>query len=196
MSEGEVRAAKSVAKKSRRRKKRRTVDVSDSSDSDSSSGSESGKESKTVEVVVEEDEDIALTDDEAVVKEVDAKTDVIETLDNATQAKLKAIPFTTTELTERVDYNKGQSADLTKVKQKLQDDRHKLDAALTSQGEDKTSAEIKNKYLGLMFENYGEDINSLREAPDFTNKSLVMLANVLKDGTGMFDVDTLKTVLN
>lgn len=186
MSEGEVRAAKSVAKKSRRRKKRRTVDVSDSSSSDSSSDNESGREAKAVEV---EEEDIQLTDDEVAVEEKVA-IDVVETLDDKAKDKLNTIPFTTTELTERNDYNKGQSADLTKVKESLQEDRQKLGTALNNM------AEEKNKYLGLMFENYGEDINSLREAPDFTNKSLVMLANVLKDGTGMFDVDTLKTILN
>ena len=47
----------------------------------------------------------------------------------------------------------------------------------------------------MLFQNYGEDINSLRNAPDFTNKSLVLLANVLKDGSKMFDVDTLKTIV-
>ena len=38
-------------------------------------------------------------------------------------------------------------------------------------------------------------MNELRQAPDFTNKTLVMLANVLKDGGDMFDVETLKTVV-
>lgn len=195
MSAGEVRAAKSVAKKSRRRKKRRTVDVSDSSDSDSSSDNDSGKENdKAVEVV--EEEDIQLTDDEAVGAQNVAKENNVEKLDDRVRDQLNTIPFTRTELTDRTDYSKGQGADLTKVKESLEQDRKKLSSALESQTTSKVASENKNAYLNMMFENYGEEINSLRNAPDFTNKSLVMLANVLKDGTGMFDVDTLKTILS
>lgn len=195
MSAGEVRAAKSVAKKSRRRKKRRTVDVSDSSDSDSSSDNDSGKENdKAVEVV--EEEDIQLTDDEAIGAQNVAKENNVEKLDDRVKDQLNTIPFTRTELTDRTDYSKGQGADLTKVKESLEQDRKKLSSALESQTTSKVASENKNAYLNMMFENYGEEINSLRNAPDFTNKSLVMLANVLKDGTGMFDVDTLKTILS
>lgn len=195
MSAGEVRAAKSVAKKSRRRKKRRTVDVSDSSDSDSSSDNDSGKENdKAVEVV--EEEDIQLTDDEAIGAQNVAKENNVEKLDDRVRDQLNTIPFTRTELTDRTDYSKGQGADLTKVKESLEQDRKKLSSALESQTTSKVASENKNAYLNMMFENYGEEINSLRNAPDFTNKSLVMLANVLKDGTGMFDVDTLKTILS
>lgn len=192
---GEVRAAKSVAKKSRRRKKRRTVDVSDSSDSDSSSGSESGEGIKAADVI--EEEDIRLTDDEAPGEMDLTKTkDESENLDDEVRRELDTIPFTKTELTDRTDYNKGQAADLTKVKKSLEEDKLKVSKAMDLSKSSKVGAENQNAYLNLMFENYGEEINSLREAPDFTNKSLVMLANVLKDGTGMFDVDTLKTILN
>ncbi|EDO16625.1 hypothetical protein Kpol_529p5 [Vanderwaltozyma polyspora DSM 70294] len=55
--------------------------------------------------------------------------------------------------------------------------------------------ELKNKYLSLIFENFGDDINKLREAPDFKNKTLSLLANVLKEGSEMFDEETLRTIL-
>ncbi|QLL34828.1 hypothetical protein HG536_0H02030 [Torulaspora globosa] len=195
MAEGEVRAAKSAAKKSRRRKKRRTADVSDSSDSDSCSDNDYGRENnKSLEEVKEED--IQLTDDEAIGGPEVSKETSVEKLDDEVRDQLNAIPFTRTELTDRTDHIKGQGADLVKVKRTLEEDRKKLSSALEGQRTSRTDAENKNAYLSIMFENYGEEINSLRDAPDFTNKSLVMLANVLKDGTGMFDVDTLKTILN
>lgn len=194
MSQGEVRAAKSATKKSRRRKKRRTVDVSDSSDSDSSSDNDYAKEdNRSVEAV--EEEDIQLTDDEAIGVEV-SKEKSVEKLDDKVRDQLNTIPFTRTELTDRNDHIKGQGADLAKVKKTLEEDSKKLSSAVESQSTNKTNTENKNAYLNMMFENYGEEINSLRNAPDFTNKSLVMLANVLKDGTSMFDVDTLKTILS
>ncbi|QLQ81945.1 hypothetical protein HG537_0G01990 [Torulaspora globosa] len=192
MSQGEIRSAKSAGKKSRRRKKRRTVDVSDTSDSNSSSDNDYEKEDNKLV----EEEDIQLTDDETIgVLEVD-KEKIVEKLDDKVRDQLNSIPFTRTELTDKTGHVKGQGVDLVKVKRTLEEDRKKLSSVLEGQKTNKTDSENKNAYLNMMFENYGEEINSLRNAPDFTNKSLVMLANVLKDGTGMFDIDTLKTILS
>lgn len=60
-------------------------------------------------------------------------------------------------------------------------------------GKDKT--ELREEYLNLLFENYGDDINRLRAAPDFTNKSLSILADALQEGIGMFDIGELELVL-
>jgi ribosome assembly protein 3 len=46
-----------------------------------------------------------------------------------------------------------------------------------------------------MFENYGEDINNLRNASDFNERSLSILANALKNGGNIFDEETLKAVV-
>ncbi|CAL9732745.1 ribosome assembly protein 3 [Monosporozyma unispora] len=199
MSAGDISVSKSNnAKKSRRRKKRRTADVSDSSDSDSSSGSDN--EIHDEDVVMEDQDqqpveqhlsDIELSDDESV-KKVEHND---ELLSQVTKEKLANIPFTTTELTERFNqnhkYDVNHNTDFKKVSETIKD----TTAVINKDTPKATNADLQNEYLGMLFQNYGDDINSLRDAPDFTNKSLVLLANVLKDGSKMFDVDTLKTIV-
>lgn len=203
MSQGDINVAKTKnAKKSRRRKKRRTADVSDSSDSDSSSSDNEMQidtTNKGAEQPTEEQQpigqlsDIELSDDESGKK----NNDNDENLNDETKENLTNIPFTTTELTQTFAHNKYDSAntiDLKKVNETLTDANTKLNTLI----DEKTKAinsNLQNEYLGILFQNYGDDINSLRNAPDFTNKSLVLLANVLKDGSKMFDVDTLKTIV-
>lgn len=182
-------ASKSKNKKTRRRKKRRTQDVSDS-DSSSSSSSESEMEidSKPLEKEGEEEDvkDVELSDVEISDSEK-VNTTVLERLDEETKTKLDEIPLTTTELSQKNQINVN-NIDLKKVSDAINESKEK-----TASGKDRS--EMKNSYLNSVFEHYGEDINSLREAPDFTNKSLVLLASVLKDGGDMFDLDTFKTII-
>lgn len=206
MVEDKIGALNNVAKKSNRRKKRRTVDISDSSSS-SASEVESEAEIKIVNSVL--NEDIELTDSDAPLEDEPAeqleKGNVSEQLNDETRDKLNSIAFTRTEITEQNNFDqknsKANTIDLKRVNETIEEAKLKF-ATLADQekhdvihGGASSTSELKNSYLELMFENYGEDINSLRKAPDFTNKSLVMLANVLKDGSAMFDVETLKAIL-
>ena len=183
-------------KKSRRRKKRRTAD---SSDSDSSSSSDNETATMQVDEPAEEVNvsDVELSDNESV-----RKTDTPEEIfDDSTKDKLSNIHFTTTELTQRgaSTGDKKGNVDLKKVEDAItagNENVQKLASAQTSFPSGKSKAALKQQYLGVMFENYGEDINKLRQAPDFTNKSLVLLANVLKEGSNMFDTDSLEAILD
>lgn len=199
----DLKVTSSAAKNSRRRKKRRTLDVSDSSSSDSDSDIGSGTERKAEHIPV--DDDVELTDEEPNLVSANIVNGVaVEKLEDDTIDELNSIPFTRTDLTSRYDSNHrdrngngNDTADLKKVSERIDIDRKKLNHI--NEASTKTRKEEidrKNEFLGLIFENYGEDINSLREAPDFTNKSLVILANVLKEGSSMFDVETLKTILD
>ncbi|SMN22797.1 similar to Saccharomyces cerevisiae YLR221C RSA3 Protein with a likely role in ribosomal maturation, required for accumulation of wild-type levels of large (60S) ribosomal subunits [Maudiozyma saulgeensis] len=196
MSAGDIDVVKQKGiKKSRRRKKRRTAD---SSDSESSSSSDN--ESITMEVsntpINAEVSDVELSDNESAGKEADE-----EVLDTATKDKLSAIAFTTTQLTQRggSSSDKKDAMDLKKVGETVETAKTNLvnsDLVQNAIKSGENSKDLKKEYLGLMFENYGEDINALRNAPDFTNKSLVLLANVLKEGSNMFETDSLKTILD
>ena len=190
-------------KKSRRRKKRRTADISDSSESDSSSSSsdsdiqvnaddnKNSVNSKNGQRIDQPLSDIELSDDDLPKKS--QYND--ELLSQDTKEKLSNIHYTTTELTQRFTqnhkYDHNHNTDLKKVGEILREATSNLNKASSKTA----SADLQNEYLGMLFQNYGDDINSLRNAPDFTNKSLVLLANVLKDGSKMFDVDTLKALV-
>lgn len=183
-------------KKSRRRKKRRTAD---SSDSESSSSSDNESATMEVNEPAEEvnDSDVELSDSGAVNKSGVQE----EVLNDATKDKLSNIHFTTTELTQRGSSSgeKRGNVDLKKVNEAIEVGNKNVkeiaaEQATPSSGKSKTA--LKNQYLGVMFESYGEDINKLRQAPDFTNKSLVLLANVLKEGSNMFDTDSLEAILD
>lgn len=199
MSQGDIAAVKSQRnKKSRRRKKRRTADLSDSSDWDSSSASDM-EIVKEDEVPVEDNtieekiSDIELSDDES-------KDSTTETLTEQNKEKLANIPFTMTELTQRSytgSQNKNEALDLKKISDNITSAKLELDnnTGINRDIGTDTDLNLQNEYLSSLFSNYGDEINSLRDSPDFSNKSLVILANVLKDGSKMFDTETLKAIV-
>lgn len=116
-----------------------------------------------------------------------------ETLSEDTKSALSRIPFVKTKLTEKSQRDSNDSpADLKRVGEAIEEAKQQM---RETQEELVANSDLKNSYLELLFENFGDDINSLRSAPDFTNNSLVMLAHLLKDGAAMFDVETLKTML-
>lgn len=195
MSVGDIEAVKQKAgKKSRRRKKRRTADSSDSESSSSDNESDNMQIEETQENV--EISDVELSDNETSNNDSNKDQDK-EGLDKETKEKLSDIPFTTTQLTQKGGNNADKKAnlDLKKVGETIKQANADLKNSKIIQESGDASKNLKNEYLGLMFQNYGEDINDLRNAPDFTNKSLVLLANVLKEGSNMFETDSLKTIL-
>lgn len=162
----------------RRRKKRRTEDFSDSSDSSSSSDSGSGDEEN------QKNDDVT-KQNEGIVADVDVDVDGDVVLDDTeiqienenfdiTKEKLKIVTLTKTAMNERT-----KNFNTTEVENTLTRNRK----------------DLENEYLGLMLENYGEDMNKLRTAPDFNERSLGILANALKNGSNIFDEDTLKAVV-
>ncbi|SJM83539.1 uncharacterized protein ZBIST_1130 [Zygosaccharomyces bailii] len=198
MVKSEIRASDNIAKKSRRRKKRRTTEVSDtSSSSEAEIESDAGVGAALADVyALSEDEVSDLEEVDARVTNVgvtDAGIQNRETLSEDTKTALSRIPFTKTKLTEKSQRDSNESpADLKRVGEAIEEAKQQM---RETQEELVANAGLKNSYLELLFENFGDDINSLRSAPDFTNNSLVMLAHLLKDGASMFDVESLKTML-
>jgi len=176
----------------RRRKKRRTEDFSDSSSSSSSSESSESSESENeeveengkgeIDVDVGVDVDAVLSDDEMKIDEIDNKDEDFSKIKN----KLKTIQLTKTELNNNGNmndygYNKiNKNINLNQVENIINQNNNKF---------------LENEYLGLMFKNYSDDIDKIRKVPDFNEKSLTILANVLKNGNNIFDEDTLKAVV-
>jgi ribosome assembly protein 3 len=156
----------------RRNKKRRTEDFSDSSSSESSSDNESEveeRENEANDTIIEEELDAVLSD----VETENAKTNDEDFL--KTKGKLQTIHLTKTQLNEANVKN--------------------LNTAKIAGHLKKDTKDLENDYMGLMFENYGEDINNLRNASDFNERSLSILANALKNGGNIFDEETLKAVV-
>ncbi|CAI4046805.1 hypothetical protein N7582_003902 [Saccharomyces uvarum] len=216
MSAGDISAINTKStKKSRRRKKRRTADVSSSSDSssDSSSFSENEVEEATKETAEEtvtedgkihqglsngknEDEDkdvemevsdVELSDEE---KDESLKLNSKEIIDDSTKISLSKLSEPSRS------QNKDNFLNASKIAENIKSARSEyngLAESFTPRGKEKSK--LREEYLNLLFTNYGDDINRLRSAPDFTNKSLSILADVLDEGIGMFDIGELESIL-
>ncbi len=166
----------------RRRKKRRTEDFSDSSDSSDSSSSSSESENELDDQPdkignnkesIDADGDMAvLSDTEINIEEAELNKD--PSFGNI-KNKLKTVELTSTALNN----GNNKNINLNQVEN------------IINQG----NKQLENEYLSLMFENYGDDIDQIRKAPDFNERSLTILANVLKNGNNIFDEETLKAVV-
>lgn len=152
--------------KNRRRKKRRTEDFSSDSESDSSSDNESPSEPQNAEVP-QPKADIDIND---VDMESDEETPKAanEPLSKEILEKVRSIKFTSLE---------NQS--LAEAQETLKKDKQ----------------QVENEYLALMASSFANDIDELRKKPDFTDKSVVMLAKTLQSGSNMFDEDSLDALL-
>ncbi|KAG7193110.1 ribosome assembly protein 3 [Scheffersomyces spartinae] len=102
-----------------------------------------------------------------------------EPLDAEQISQVQQIKLTTTKLSA-VSANKVSSGELEQIEGTLKKDREQLNQA----------------FLLLMAGQYANDMDALRKRPDFTDKSLVILAKTLQSGANMFDEETLRTVLN
>lgn len=173
----------------RRRKKRRTEDFS--SDSESSSSSSSSDESmdkateepkpiKDTKSINIDDIDIDSDNDADNIKSQDTQNHLRpEPLSNETHEKLSNVKLTTSKLTSVGGSAKSGNIDINQVKTTLAKDKDQLN----------------NEYLMLMASSFSNDLDELRKKPDFTDKSLVLLAKTLQSGSNMFDEDTLNAIL-
>lgn len=174
----------------RRKKKRRTEDFSSDSESSSSSSSSSSdeemdnandqsqiKESKKINI---DDVDIE-SEDEASAQDQKLQDHLRpESLSNETHEKLSKVTLTTSKLTNLAGNIKNNNIDIGQVKDTLS----------------KNKDELNNEYLMLMASSFSNDLDELRKKPDFTDKSLVLLAKTLQSGANMFDEDTLSAILD
>lgn len=181
-------------KKNRRsRKKRRTEDFSsDSSDSSDSDSSSHTQEESIEETKIEKpsvlnqsapkhaslnlDDIDVLSDDEG------SKHTAIEAISDETKEKLYRINLTTTVLSNTTGFGGIQMKD--------------VDSKQVKETIAKDKAQLNNEYLMLMASTFGNDLDELRKKPDFTQKSLVILAKALQSGSNMFDEDTLSAILS
>ncbi|AGO14038.1 AaceriAGR181Wp [[Ashbya] aceris (nom. inval.)] len=184
------RRAANGKKKANRRKKRRTQAESDSSDSsESSQSSEDEQQEVKADAIVAELSDVELSDVET------RTTSHAEKLDDASRSKLKGVHLTATDLSSKFALQQNRNIDLQKVGRELDHGLEKL-AMLEAQESEQESGRLKTGYINMLFEHVGEDVNQLRNAPDFTAKSLVVLANALKDGGDMFDIESLRAIVD
>ncbi|CAI4046471.1 hypothetical protein SKDZ_12G2540 [Saccharomyces kudriavzevii ZP591] len=215
MSAGDISAVNTKsAKKSRRRKKRRTADVSssDSSSSSSSSSSENESEENITESAKDgvsengkaghdplkvngenrdedvemEVSDVELSDEES----KDLKPNFKEVIDVSTKISLSKLTEPSRSQNKESFMNTSKIAENIKL---ARGEYNELAENFTPKGKEKSK--LREQYLNLLFMNYGDDINRLRSAPDFTNKSLSILADALDEGIGMFDIGELESVL-
>ncbi|AOA64988.1 hypothetical protein PP7435_CHR4-0427 [Komagataella phaffii CBS 7435] len=173
LSDSGTRKSKSVS--SRRRKKRRTEVESDSSSSSSSSSSESENENEN-ENGQEKPSDQPRADEQVELYDVkmeDADSKENKALkDASTLDILNSLGFVT-------DKNIDFEAKL-ETNEKLNTYRE----------------ELLDKYLNLQLRQYGNEINQLQESDDFhTQKSLVLIAKLLKEHGELFNDEALKGIL-
>lgn len=159
----------------RRRKKRRTEDFSSDSESSSSSSSEEEEEIEPVNENIEannSDEDIEIDSDDESKPKI-----TFETLNNNVYEELSKIKLSAPS---QVDANNKSGMHTKDSKNTLVKDR----------------VQLNTEYLKLMSSNFGDDLDELRKKPDFTDKSLVILAKSLQSGANMFDEETLNVLFN
>ncbi|AOW26145.1 ribosome assembly protein 3 [Candida albicans L26] len=171
----------------RRRKKRRTEDFSSSSESSSSSSSESDHEDldepeKEIskqdinidDIDIESDnENSALTNDKG-------NKLIPQNLSITEKQQLSTVPFTTTSISNITNDNQIKNTpNINEISKNL----------------DQKKTQLNNEFLKIMTTEFGDDLDELRKKPDFTEKSLVILAKTLQSGVNMFDIDVLNGLI-
>lgn len=172
-------------KKKRRQKKRRTKDFSDSSDSsEEETPVREDQAAQAAQAARQAAGDVQDADGDVVLSEDELEGDVVLFEDELEGASELQSNLHSAEVLARLP--------LTKTV--LNRDFKNVSKAAVASELDTRDKQLKNSYLGLMFENYGNDIDKIREAADFNERSLSVLANVLKSGANIFDYSTLQAV--
>lgn len=159
--------------KSRRRKKRRTQDSSSESSSDSSDLSDNevyAKEEPVIQSNGDKKEEKSFhIDDIEIESDHEAKDKNTSTfLPESTLKEMESIPFTSTE-----------KQPIAQAIETVKKDRQSLESA----------------FLAQMATTFAGQLDELRKKPDFTDKSIVLLAKTLQSGSNMFDDETLEALL-
>ncbi|EHN01207.1 Rsa3p [Saccharomyces cerevisiae x Saccharomyces kudriavzevii VIN7] len=130
--------------------------------------------------------DVELSDEES----KDLKPNFKEVIDDSTKISLSKLTEPSRSQNKESFMNTSKIAENIKL---ARGEYNELAENFTPKGKEKSK--LREQYLNLLFMNYGDDINRLRSAPDFTNKSLSILADALDEGIGMFDIGELESVL-
>ncbi|CAX44706.1 conserved hypothetical protein [Candida dubliniensis CD36] len=172
----------------RRRKKRRTEDFSSSSESSSSESSESSHEDLDDPEKEIPEQDINIDD-----IDIDSETETNTlTTDNSSnklipqdlsiteKQQLNTIPFTKTSISNITNDNQLKTIpNINEINKNL----------------DQRKNQLNNEFLKIMTNEFGDDLDELRKKPDFSEKSLVILAKTLQSGVNMFDIDVLNGLI-
>lgn len=172
----------------RRRKKRRTEDFSSSSESSSSESSESSHEDLDDPEKEIPKQDINIDD-----IDIDSETETNTlTTDNSSnklipqdlsiteKQQLNTIPFTKTSISNITNDNQLKTIpNINEINKNL----------------DQRKNQLNNEFLKIMTNEFGDDLDELRKKPDFSEKSLVILAKTLQLGVNMFDIDVLNGLI-
>lgn len=159
----------------RRRKKRRTEDFSSDSESSSSSSSspsdvEETAETKDITNVNIDDIDIGSDNEEQSKDPQNPRKDFNQLISTETREQINKIKFT-----KKTDEDKNSEQETTSIR--------------------KAREQLDQEFLGLMASTYSDDLDELRKKPDFTEKSLILLAKTLQSSSNIFDRDSLEALL-
>lgn len=171
----------------RRRKKRRTEDFSSSSESSSSSSSESDHEDldePEKEILKQDinidDIDIESDNENSALTHDKGNKLIPQNLSITEKQQLSTVPFTTTSISNIT--NDNQIKNIPNINE-------------ISKNLDQKKTQLNNEFLKIMTTEFGDDLDELRKKPDFTEKSLVILAKTLQLGVNMFDIDVLNGLI-
>ncbi|KAK6198839.1 ribosome-assembly protein 3-domain-containing protein [Scheffersomyces amazonensis] len=182
-------------KANRRRKKRRTEDFSSDSDSDSDRDSTSitndnnqDHDSITIENNnnnnnINDNNDIDIDIDIDIDSDSETKTgNVPDPLTPHIHKQLNAIKLTTNQLSTSNSATTSipKGTNISSIKQQIDEDK----------------AQLNTQYLRLMTQEFSQDLDELRKKPDFSDKSLVILAKTLQQGGNLFDKSVIDELLS
>ncbi|RLV94395.1 Ribosome assembly protein 3 [Spathaspora sp. JA1] len=179
-------AAASTNKKVNRRsrKKRRTEDFSSDSESSSSSSEsepETEEQTKQDNTTPKETQSNINIDDIEIDSDNEQKPShrAPEKLSLNQKQQLNNIPFVTTPISNLTTNSTNSIPNINQISSNI----------------DEQKKNLQNQYLKLMASEFSDDLDELRKKPDFTDKSLVILAKTLQSGANMFDPEVLANVL-
>ncbi|KAF8250076.1 hypothetical protein K440DRAFT_640245 [Wilcoxina mikolae CBS 423.85] len=151
----------------KRKRRRRNVRTADISSSSSSSDSSSSDSESEVEKGKDEVQEVEMEDAPPITERSESEEEEEEEED-------EGIKPTTKAFTEKSGRIPSPLRDL-----------HDPDA----------EAKFEEYYMRLVTEEFGDDLNELRMAPDFTDKSLPMLVLALRQGVNIYSAEDKRIVL-
>lgn len=161
--------------KSRRRKKRRTQDSS----SESSSESEIPSETEN-KIAIPKANGVSSLPNRDIPQNINIDDILMESDNEDTEPILTAsLPADTLKQMEAVNFTITDNQTISEARDTVGKDRQQLETA----------------FLALMATTFASELDELRRKPDFTDKSIVLLAKTLQSGSNMFDDETLDVLL-
>lgn len=177
------------AKRNSRRRKKRRTDFS--SDLESSLSEESGNESDvdenndveekhtTIKEAVEPVKEVRISD--ITLDQYVEQTDDVEKLTGEARRQIEELNEI---LSTETNVHNITIDTINEQKEKLANYKK---THTRNEEKKKVSESVKDEYLSLMMQSYGDDLDELRKAKDLLENSLPMLANLLREGASVFE---------